>query len=148
MLTDWSAVDRFGHLVRAIFWTRVISTLASSYDEHFCFIVFLVQLLLYYNLSRYFDFDLITAEIGQRKVCIRPHGMTLYAYQSVAVDQQHKPEEILPIQTTHYEPHCIHKFLHRMPSGHLRGYRHRCSGGRNCVLWRLVLFITDTIYLR
>ena len=46
------------------------------------------------------------------------------------------------------ESHFIHKFLHKMPSGRIRGYRHRCKVGRDCFLRHFILFVNKTIYMR
>lgn len=81
---------------------------------------------------------------------MRPHdifiNLGMHHPTFISVFNQRATNFMLSIY--HDESHFIHRFLHRMPSGRLRGYRHRCSIGRDCFLRHFILFINKTIFQR
>ena len=43
----------------------------------------------------------------------------------------------------HDETHFIHNFLHKLPSGRLQTYKHRCAIGKACFLRHFILTVND-----
>ena len=43
----------------------------------------------------------------------------------------------------HDETHFIHIFLHKLPSGRLQTYKHRCAIGKACFLRHFILTVND-----